>query len=256
MSDDCEKCPQCGSSDLIFSSDNEETDDTPLTEAITQEKTPPIKAKVLLMFALIVVGLIIWDFVDPPLWFHFEAQENKKVIMEYAREHFPDSIVVKENYGSTVPFATANKLDYILFEKDGVQFSIWANDGIILGENYLSAKGSQYIKREIIEKFLKPRNIKATCSIYFDGAKPVGSISDYNDRIRIHIAPEYVFGKNDPRELGWLYDFYLYLYEHSELNNILLYVVYPIDKYTSYSATINVSGSLKNESDFYNSFAK
>lgn len=125
---------------------------------------------------------------------------------------------------------------------------------MFLGENYLSAKGSQYIKREIIEKFLKTRNIKATYSVHFEGPDPIGTISEYNDRISIHIAPEIGLFENNPRDSEWLYEFYTYINGHSELNNSLLYIVYSTDKYTNYSATIISSNSLISEDEFYNSF--
>ena len=56
-----------------------------------------------------VIGLIVWDHVDPPLWYHFEAQKNKRVIMEYAEEHFPEAKIVEEHYNSAIPFQTSNK---------------------------------------------------------------------------------------------------------------------------------------------------
>lgn len=218
-------------------------------------KRIPKKKIILLCVLTLIFSLIIWDCAEPPLWWQFEAQQNQKVILDYAKEHYPNAKVVQEVYQSTGLNFTSNPHDYIVFEQNGVTFSIWANDGVFWGENFLSSKSVQYVEQEIIDAFLAPRKINANYSVYFTGDNfPVTSVSEYKDGIRIHIAPEYVFEKNNPRELGWLYDFYLYIYEHPELNNTSICFTYSINKNTSYFANVNASGSLISENDFYSTF--
>ncbi len=174
--------------------------------------------------------------------------------MEYAREHFPDAIVVKENYGSTVPFVTANKLDYIVFEQDVVTFSIWANDGELWGENYLSSKGIQYIKREIIEKFLKPRNINAKYSVHFDGPDPIDSIENYIGCIDIYINDSSYCSSDTPIDAGWFYDFYIYLQKKSNLKNYRVFIQLDVNGKRQYKLNFTQDSEFENANKFYAAF--
>ncbi len=223
------------------------------TQANNDPKRKIRRKRIFIVVAAIIVGLIIWDFADPPLWWQSEAQQNQKVILDYAKEHYPNAKIVEEVYQSTGLNFTSNPHDYIVFEQNGVTFSIWANDGVFSGENFLSSKSVQYVEHKIIDPFLIPRNINANCSIYFAGEiPPVTSISEYKEGISIHIAPEYVSGKDEPKELGWLYDFYLYIHEH--LNNTSISFTYSINRNTCYSAEVNASGKIKSEDEFYAAF--
>ncbi len=200
-----------------------------------------------------VIGLCVWDHVDPPLWYHFEAQKNKRVIMEYAEEHFPEAKIVEEHYNSAIPFQTSNKFDYIIFNQDGVQFSILANDGRLLHDNYLTSKASQYIKREIIEPFIMPRNITAEYDVYFMGEEPIGSPHEYEECIYVN-----VFVKCDkgiiPEEIVWFYDFYLYWIEYANIKNYDVTLSCGSERELYFSRSFNEATLYQDKHSFYQTF--
>ncbi len=148
------------------------------------------KKQMILLFVIALGVLIVLDHVDPPLWYHFEAQRNKRVIMEYAEEHFPNAKIVEERYDSTIPFLTSNRFDQIVFEQDGVRFAIWANDGELWGENYLGSKAIQYIEREIIEKYLNSKGISALYDCSMPYGVPTGELKNYQVCIEYRVADD------------------------------------------------------------------
>lgn len=203
-----------------------------------------------------VIGLIVWDHVDPPLWYHFEAQKNKRVIMEYAEEHFPEAKIVEEHYNSAIPFQTSNKFDYIVFDQDGVQFSILANDGRLLHDNYLTSKASQYIKREIIEPFIISRNITAKYEVHFSGKAPVGSVVEYEEGIRVHLSVKSDYQKDTPEKSGWLYDFYIYFQSESNLKDYQVSIQYRVNDDLYYMLRFQEDSTFASSEEFYNAFQR
>ena len=206
--------------------------------------------------AIIPVCLLAWDYADPPMMWHKEAQENKRVILEYAEKHFPEAKIIKQVYESSKLNFSANPHDYILFEQDGVGFSIWANDGMFLGENYLSAKGSQYIKREILLPFFDERHLDiTTCYVSTSGVFD-GDISKFEGLANIIIIPQYEDGKNTPMDVAWLYDFYIYIKENSNLKKYRISIEYRIHNNvkTKYEIYFSDDSYFETREDFYAAF--
>lgn len=214
---------------------------------------------VFIMCAIMVIGVIglcVWDHVDPPLWYHFEAQKNKSVIMEYAEEHFPEARIVEEHYNSAIPFQTSNKFDYIVYDQDGVQFSILANDGRLLHDNYLTSKASQYIKREIIEPFIIPRNITASYEVYFSGKAPVGPVVEYDEGMRIHFNVKSDYQKDTPEKSGWLYDFFIYFQSESNLKDYQVIINYRTNNGVRYKLRFQEDSTFASSEEFYSAFQR
>ena len=44
------------------------------------------------------IGFVAFDFADPPLFWQKEAQQNQKVILEYAKKHYPNAFVLLIEY--------------------------------------------------------------------------------------------------------------------------------------------------------------
>ncbi len=216
-----------------------------------------VKRHIILLCCIIIpLSLCIWDIADPPLWWHFEAQKNKKVILDYAAKHFPDAKIVEQQYGSTMPFSTSNQLDSIIFEQDDVRFAIWANDGEFWGENYLYAKSSQFIEREIILPFLDLKGLKAKYNIYMPYGIPTEDITKYEEEILINLYPAYEPGKNSPEEVRWLYEFYVYWHNNSNLKNYLVDIEYRINNDTNKTHLIRFKEDtlFENAEEFYAAF--
>ena len=206
--------------------------------------------------AIIPVCLLAWDYADPPMMWHKEAQENKRVILEYAEKHFPEAKIIKQVYESSKLNFSANPHDYILFEQDGVRFSIWANDGMFLGENFLYAKASQFIEREIILPFLNSKNHKAINDIYMPYGTPTEDITKYEEEIIVSLYPEYEPGKNSPEEVYWLYEFYVYWRSNSNLKNYRVNIEYRINNDTNKTYLIRFKEDtlFENADEFYAAF--
>ena len=214
---------------------------------------------VFIICAIMVIGLIglcVWDFADPPLFWQKEAQQNQKVILEYAKEHYPNAKIVKEIYKSNKLNWSANPLDQIVFEQDGVQFAIWANDGEFGGDNFLSAKASQYIKREIIEPFIIPRNITAKYGVYFSGKAPVGPVVEYDEGMRIHFNVKSDYQKDTPEKSGWLYDFFIYFQSESNLKDYQVIINYRTNNGVRYKLRFQEDSTFASSEEFYNAFQR
>ena len=202
------------------------------------------------------IGFVAFDFADPPLFWQKEAQQNQKVILEYAKKHYPNAIIVEEKYESNKLNWSANPLDQIIFEQDGVRFAIWANDGEVWGNNFLSAKATQYIENEIILPFWLSRGIDANYSFFIPGEKPVGHVTDYEDVIHIFVSVAYQKDMDCPKDLGWLYDFYTYFRSESNLKNYQVKIDYQISNEVRYLLRFQEDSTFASSEEFYNAFQR
>ena len=199
---------------------------------------------------------MILDIWYPPLWWQFEAQKNKRVIMEYVKANYPQAEIVEEVYESSIPFLTANKHDYIRFEQDGVNFSVWANDGIVKGDNFLKSRASQYIGTEIVEKYLNSKGITAIYDCYIYDGVPTEDITKFKGAIIIKIIPDYEIGKNTPDQVEWFYDFYEYWQSESNLNNYQVCIEYRVTDDLYYVLRFQEDSTFASSEEFYNAFQR
>lgn len=116
---------------------------------------------ILLSVASIIIGFTIWDiFIDPPAWWRFERQQDKLVILEYAERNYPNA----KNTGGLFPIqkiAEVHRASTMYFELDGIEFSISAEYGEIVEDNYPKARACAQFDKIIKDGFLKPRGITA-----------------------------------------------------------------------------------------------
>ncbi len=206
------------------------------------------------ILCLFSISIKIMNDLPPPKWYHFEAQKNKRVIMEYAEEHFPKAKIVEERYDSAIPFLTSNRFDQIVFEQDGVRFAIWANDGEFWGENYLGSKAIQYIEREIIEKYLNSKGITALYDCSMPYGVPTGEVTEFEGIIIVKIIPDYEVGKDMPCQVEWLYDFYEYWQSESNLINYQVCIEYRVNDDLYYVLRFQEDSTFANSEEFYNAF--
>lgn len=205
--------------------------------------------------AVIVIGMIglcIWDIADPPLFWQKEAQQNQKVILEYAKEHYPNAIIVEEKYESNKLNWSANPFDYIVFEQEGVQFSILANDGRLLHDNYLTSKSYRYFETEVIENFLASRNITAKKTYSITEENTLAYYLDKTDTF--FVIWQYEDGKDHPANIDWFYDLYVFWQENDNLRDIIIRLSYRINDRYCYTVEFDRDIIYSSKDDFYATF--
>lgn len=208
---------------------------------------------------LVVVLIIILCSMHPEIW-HPEAQENKRVMMEYIATNFPDAKITKQRYHSAeIKIGAPSSPDFIFLQQDGVEFHVWAQDGYCFGDTYNESCAKQYVE-SIMERFFEPRGIEPLCNniIFFD---PVTSpdIAQYNGNVRILLVPAYDPEINTPQEIDWLYDFYQYWKACCGVNKYYVEIEYRIGLdsnhfSSSYDLAFNENTIFDSREEFYAAF--
>ena len=167
-----------------------------------------MKKKALLIIAITAAVLVLFHiydiFIDPPAWWRFERRQDKKVILEYVKENYPDA----KKTGGRFPvpkIAQSHTASTMYFTLDDVEFSVSAEYDKIKMDLYTEARATAQFDKIIQDGFLKPRDIEAT-SIYwfFDDY----NIYPYTGNLKVTLS---VFDQGSkPEEIEWLYDFYRY----------------------------------------------
>lgn len=218
---------------------------------------PPIKKKILSVLLLILGVITAMTFLtwilnlNLLLPWQLEARRNKKVILNYANEHYPDAQVVEGHYNSARFFVWNNLADAIVFKLDDIEFKIIAEAGKILTDNYPKARACKQFDTIIQDGFFEPREIEAhTIYNFMDNYK---EMFPYTGGLVVII---YVDDQGStPREAGWLYDFYQYW--HNEGAFLKSYDVW-IKNFENGKAIYYVDfkdrDPFLNEDDFYSSF--
>lgn len=221
-----------------------------------QRKSLITKKKVLSVIVILCIlvpnGLMIWDIADPPLFWQKEAQQNQNVILEYAKEHHPNAIIVEEKYESNKLNWSANPFDYIVFEQEGVQFSILANDGRLLHDNYLTSKSYHYFETEVIESFLASRNITAKKTYSRTEENTLAYHLDKTDTF--FVMWQYEDGKEHPANIDWFYDLYVFWQENDNLKDIIIRLSYRINDRYCYTVEFDRDIIYSSKDDFYAAF--
>lgn len=220
------------------------------------------------IIAAVVVGLCIWDIADPPLWWQTRAQHSKKLIMDYANEHYPDAKVVKTRYESGRLFLTKLPEDVVVFEKDGVRFSIVVRDGKLDADGYYYSRAEKIITDIIVGEFMNPLGLEdevdANVGVSFQHGDvlypfydaPMGDLSNYNHLITITINVNDKY--SSPETVDWLYDCYQYWESKCVLREYSVrFQVYnsnPSSGKRVWLAHFNKNSDIKSRSEFYAEF--
>lgn len=165
------------------------------------------KKIIVLSILFIFVFLFVWDnFIDPPAWWRSGCQQDKKAILEYVRNNYPDTIKRK---GSSFPYqlpAGPHPFNVMDFELDGINFYISARDGKVAVDGYCEARATAQFDKIIRDGFLKPRKINAAANYHFrDNYRET---YPYTGGLGLEI--QIIDQGATPQEIGWLYDFYKY----------------------------------------------
>lgn len=162
--------------------------------------------KVITFSVIIAIALFgaVDIFVDPPAWWRFERQQDKKAILDYVRNNYPDAFERKRGQFPLQMPAGPHKFSVMHFELDGINFHVGAEYGKVIFDCYPDAKATAQFDKIIFDGFMKPRNlnagIKYTFKDDYEGNSPyIGGLD-----IEITIIDQ----GSTPREVGWIYDFY------------------------------------------------
>ena len=118
--------------------------------------------------AVIAMTLLIWILnLNLLLPWQRGARRNKQVILEYAKEHYPDAQVVGGQYNSARIFVWNNLADAIVFNLDDIEFTIIAEAGKILTDNYPKARACKQFDTIIQDGFFEPIEIEARTTYNF-----------------------------------------------------------------------------------------
>ena len=241
-----EICKKCGSDNSVYYR----------TEKYSKSSTWELLAPWLLVMIILAafLGTCVSCTVCPEAW-SASVKENRAAILEYANANYPGAKIVEEYYPSATAFATGNPYDSILFELDGIEFSIRARQGKV-GE-YNDGCGERAFRKEIREKypdtFFLPRGLTYNAKIYFSDQWVQRNDDLYSFKGGIHpkFEPEYDENIKSPRDLGWFYDFYCYWRDVCPVKRFTLRFYYFTDSQTKYLIYCDTGYELTNEDEFY-----
>lgn len=223
--------------------------------------------KVVIVLSIIIL-LFVWDiYIDPPAWWRFKRQADKNVILNYVKKTYPDTIKRK---GGKFPLqlpAGPFEHSVMYFELDGVNFSIYAQDGKVTSDTYYEAKAEKFIRENFIDNFVNERGISPDIKISFVHNNH-GMIRDYSlddiysfgGTIRVTMTQEHINGVSLPNQVGWFYDFYQYWMENCDLTNCVVNIHYRQNNEYSTNETDYViwfkrgKKTFSTEDDFYADF--
>lgn len=229
--------------------------------------------KALLITLLSVAAFVLFNvydiFIDPPAWWRFDRQRDKRAILEYVEKNYPTNI--KRKGGSFPLQAPAGpfKESILSFELDGVDFSISAWEGKITGDTFYEAKAEKYIHENFVDKFMNERKISPEIKIsfvfppsYYGAIRKdiLGDIYAFTGSIHVTITQPHIDEASAPKEVGWFYDFYQYWIENCDLPNCAVFLHYR--RNNDYATIENDyvvefkrgEKTFSSESDFYDHF--
>lgn len=181
-------------------------------------KIQPLKKAGIIMLIVIfsaVLIFVVYTILDtnlnPPGWWRFERQQDKLVILEYVERNYPNA----KNTGGLFPIqkiAEVHRASTMYFELDGIEFSISAEYGEIVEDNYPKARACAQFDKIIKDGFLKPRGITAYTNYGF--VDNYYEIYPYTGGLAVELT---IWDQGStPQEIDWLYDFYKYWKKEGE----------------------------------------
>lgn len=233
-----------------------------MDEQTTSKKNLTRNRIIALVFTAILILVPILCFqsckAHPEKWLP-QCRENREAIVSYAKKHYPNATIVEEIYNSSEFNPTNNPSDVIIFELDGIQFSISAKMGEITPEVddlYGSALLSQEIRQKYLDDFNNRYhlNIDPGISFWEYIPKSTDTLDTYNGHLFLDFVLQYEQGANNPRQLGWIYNFYCYWKESYPRSNYTIRFVYIIDEEHLFELELSSKEDFVDENSFYDAF--
>ncbi len=224
-----------------------------------------------LSIVAVIVLLSVWDiFIDPPAWWRFDRQKDKKAILSYVEENYPSAKRLGGKFPLQMP-AGPFEPSIMYFELDGINFSISALDKEITDDTYYKAKAEKYIRENFIDGFMNDRRLTPDIRISFIsppdhfgmlGKDVLDNVYNFEGSIHVTIKQAHIDGVSTPKDVGWFYDFYQYWIENCDLTNCAVLIYYfPNNDYATNEPSYNIEfkrgeKTFSGENDFYNHFTR
>ncbi len=205
-----------------------------------------------IIILLILLALKIWDFADPPLWWQFGAQDNKRAILAYVNEKYPGAKIVRQSYPSTQFNPTNVPQDIISFQYDNVQFVVTARQGELMYDSFYKSKASQFIENEYLKNFFNMGSIPQH-HISFEG-NPCEDLSQYTGDARLYLIVSKEDGYNKPEDIVWAYDFFVFWKENCIIPKYYIFYTLNIHNGERYTMTCSQDSDFLNAKDFFDAF--
>lgn len=211
---------------------------------------------ILLSILLVIVGLCVWDIADPPLWWQSGRQKDKRAILEYAKVQYNgEAKVISSRFPIINPGLVGPPEDSVMrFKYNDTIFTIRAKNGHITGDGYHHARAQDIIEEIADVGFFQPRNITADYQYFFPNGAPEESFEEFEGNVWIIITFKEKNPLENPRDVKWLYDFYLYWMESSPIKNYQVTLSYYTSDNSYYAIKFTEDSVFKDSSDFYTGF--
>lgn len=209
------------------------------------------KKKIILSVLLVIVGLSVWDyFIDPPAWWRFERQQDKRVIQDYVKSNYPDAKKIGGLFPET-KIAQSHRASTMYFKLDDVEFSVSAEYGKVVEDNYPRDRATVQFDKIIQDGFLMPRGFKASSAYRF--SDDYVKIYPYNGGLSVTLSV--LDQGSTPEEIIWLYDFYKYWKEEGDFLTEYTVCIRIVEKgETLYHIYYDDTDEFSDESEFYAAF--
>lgn len=214
-----------------------------------------MKKKTLIITLLsVAVGLILFQiydiFIDPPAWWRFERQQDKRVILDYVKSNYPDA----KKIGGLFPvpkIAQSHRASTMYFKLDDVEFSVSAEYGKVVEDNYPRDRATVQFDKIIQDGFLKPRGI--TAYTHYEFADSYKEMYLYTGGLDVQLT---ISDQGSTLEdIIWLYDFYKYWKEEGVFLTEYTVCIRIVEKgETLYHIYYDDTDEFSDESEFYAAF--
>jgi len=201
---------------------------------------------------LILLALNIWDFADPPLWWQFGAQDNKRAILAYVNEKYPGAKIIRQSYHSTRFNPTNVSQDVIVFQYDDVQFAVAAHRGRFAYDGFSESKAANFIVNEYINKFFG-ENLAPPHQISFVG-EPCDDLSEYTGSVTLFLRSSKKEGYNKPSDMTWAYDFFVFWKENCIIPQYVISITLNLPNDECYIMKCNQNSIYLCAEEFYDAF--
>lgn len=211
----------------------------------------------ILVISLIALGIIFNVFMLFP-W-QYQARHNKKAILSYVRDNYPNARIVEEYYPSMKFNPTNKPYDSIVFELNGVQFAVRGRDGKVNEANddlYGAAVIQKEVREGYLNNFFSQRALEYEADIDFLDYYPrkTDNLSTFQGNIFLEFRLDHEADKPTSRDLGWLYDFYCYWRNVCPTEDFTLRFYYRISRNSGYELYCYANSQFSNEDEFYAAF--
>ncbi len=213
------------------------------------------RKKIYIALAVLILILTVWDIADPPLWWQFDRQADKKAILNYVNIHYKDEAkFIRSDFPLLNPGLVGVPIDSVMYyEYNGIEFGIFAKKGVVLYDGYYLAKANREIDTIIFDNFIAERNINAEyrCDFY---STPPEELSKYSGTavITINCTSDSLSAK--PIDIEWFYDFYVYWTDNSPLKHYDMCINFYVSDNAYYKLRFNEKSEFENKNAFYNDF--